>query len=359
MPRAAIQDEGGPQCVVLDNGSGTIKAGFAGEEVPRAVLPARGLAGMGDAQPMVRGVVQDWDAMEAYWDHVFTNQLNIDTEQCNLLVTSPLFDTKDNRERLMQTLFETFAAPGVYTTAPAVLELYAAGRENGVVVGCGAQCTYAVLMHEGLPDVRTQLRSNVAGEALTQWTAKLLGQEGAGALDSTVACRAKEALGVVGSDAQGATTAAAATFELPDGRKLNVTPQTRTAIGEPLFQPTMVDEACGGLPQLVAECIRARDKDGVLESQQHGKDGTDNWYQAVVLCGGSTLLSGIESRLQTELARYAPEGCVPAVYSPPERAHAAWFGGSILGSLAVSGQMWISKEDYDENGPLIVHRKCF
>ena len=280
MPRAAItQDDGGPPCVVLDNGSGTIKAGFAGEEVPRAVLPARGLAGMGDAQPMVNGVVQDWDAMEAYWDHVFTNQLNIDTEQCNLLVTSPLFDTKDNRERLMQTLFETFAAPGVYTTAPAVLELYAAGRENGVVVGCGAQCTYAVLMHEGLPDVRTQLRSNVAGEALTQWTAKLLGQEGAGALDSTVACRAKEALGVVGSDAQGATTAAAATFELPDGRKLNVTPQTRTAIGEPLFQPTMVDEACGGLPQLVAECIRARDKDGVLESQQHGKDGTDNWYQ--------------------------------------------------------------------------------
>ena len=114
--------------MVVDNGSGTIKAGFAGEETPRALLPAAGLAGMGDSRPLDRGVVQDWDAMEAYWDHVFTHQLKIDTEQCNLLVTSPLFDTKENRERLMQTLFETFAAPAVYTAAPAVLELYAAGR---------------------------------------------------------------------------------------------------------------------------------------------------------------------------------------------------------------------------------------
>ena len=61
--------------------------------------------------------------MEAYWDHAFTHQLGVDTEQCNLLVTSPLFDTKDNKERLVQTLFETFAAPGVYTSAPAVFEL--------------------------------------------------------------------------------------------------------------------------------------------------------------------------------------------------------------------------------------------
>ena len=166
MPRTVVtaEDTSMP-CVVVDNGSGFIKSGFAGEEVPRAILPARGLAGLGDAQPLSRGIVQDWDAMEAYWDHAFTHQLGIDTEQCNLFVTSPLFDTKDNKEKLMQTLFETFAAPGVYTAAPAVLELYAAGHENGVVLGSGAECTYAVLVHEGLPDPRTLMRSNIAGDA--------------------------------------------------------------------------------------------------------------------------------------------------------------------------------------------------
>ena len=47
------------------------------------------------------------------------------------------------------------------------------------------------------------------------------------------------------------------------------------------------------------------------------------------------------------------------VLAIPERKHAAWLGGSILGSLSVMPSMWISKEEYDENGPLIVHRKTF
>ena len=47
------------------------------------------------------------------------------------------------------------------------------------------------------------------------------------------------------------------------------------------------------------------------------------------------------------------------VLALPERKHAAWLGGSILGSLPTMPSMWISKEEYDENGPLIVHRKTF
>ena len=62
--------------------------------------------------------------------------------------------------------------------------------------------------------------------------------------------------------------------------------------------------------------------------------------------------------LQEELLVRAPTGATPIVHSPVERKHAAWVGGSILGSLAVMDQMWITKEEYDENGPLIVHRKC-
>ena len=71
------------------------------------------------------------------------------------------------------------------------------------------------------------------------------------------------------------------------------------------------------------------------------------------------MMPGLPSRLVHELAHHAPDGCVPAVTAVPERAHAAWIGGSILASLAVVGSMWISREEYDENGPLIVHRKCF
>ena len=47
------------------------------------------------------------------------------------------------------------------------------------------------------------------------------------------------------------------------------------------------------------------------------------------------------------------------VIAPPERKYSVWIGGSILSSLSTFQQMWISKQEYDESGPSIVHRKCF
>jgi actin-related protein len=41
-----------------------------------------------------------------------------------------------------------------------------------------------------------------------------------------------------------------------------------------------------------------------------------------------------------------------------ERAVLPWIGGSILGSLSSFHEMWISKEDYEEWGSVIVNRKC-
>ena len=208
MPRAAVGTDDTTPCVIIDNGSGVIKAGFAGDEEPKVIMPASGMSGVND--PIKNGIVQDWDAMEEYWDQAFM-KLQIDTEYCNLLVTSPLFDTKDNRERLMQCLFETFAVPAAYTSAPPVFELYAAGRENGVVVGVGAQCTYAVLIHEGLPDPRTQTRMGVAGDALTAHTKAIL-EASASAKGTSVAladaARCKEALATCDPTGTGAADAA-------------------------------------------------------------------------------------------------------------------------------------------------------
>merc|ERR1712157_694643 len=40
-------------------------------------------------------------------------------------------------------------------------------------------------------------------------------------------------------------------------------------------------------------------------------------------------------------------------------ANTVMSGGTILASLSTFQQMWISKQEYDECGPSIVHRKCF
>ena len=82
-------------------------------------------------------------------------------------------------------------------------------------------------------------------------------------------------------------------------------------------------------------------------------------YANVVLSGGTTMFSGIGERMTKELVALAPSTMKIKVVAPPERKYSVWIGGSILSSLSTFQQMWISKQEYDESGPTIVHRKCF
>jgi len=82
-------------------------------------------------------------------------------------------------------------------------------------------------------------------------------------------------------------------------------------------------------------------------------------YSNVVLSGGTTMYENLEHRLQKELSTLAPPSVKIKVVAPPERKYSVWIGGSILSSLSTFQQMWITKEEYDESGPSIVHRKCF
>ena len=72
-----------------------------------------------------------------------------------------------------------------------------------------------------------------------------------------------------------------------------------------------------------------------------------------------TLYSGIAERLTKELQSLTHIGNKVSVFAPKERKYSVWVGGSILASLSTFHGMWITKEEYDEAGPAIVHRKCF
>jgi len=82
-------------------------------------------------------------------------------------------------------------------------------------------------------------------------------------------------------------------------------------------------------------------------------------YGNTVLSGGTTMYEGIADRLTKEMTALAPAAIKVKVVAPPERKYSVWIGGSILSSLSTFQQMWITKEEYDDSGPSIVHRKCF
>jgi actin-related protein len=77
------------------------------------------------------------------------------------------------------------------------------------------------------------------------------------------------------------------------------------------------------------------------------------------MSGGTTMFPGIPERLSKEVTALAPPSMKIKIVAPPERKFSVWIGGSILSSLSTFQAMWITRAEYDESGPGIVHRKCF
>lgn len=86
-------------------------------------------------------------------------------------------------------------------------------------------------------------------------------------------------------------------------------------------------------------------------------DRREELFGNIVVSGGTSLLPGMIDRLQQEIVRLAPSTMTVNIVAPPERKFSAWVGGSILGSIFSKFQsMWVSKQEYNESGPSIVHR---
>merc|ERR1711903_193992 len=126
-------------------------------------------------------------------------------------------------------------------------------------------------------------------------------------------------------------------YELPDGRTLKVGNQ-RFRCPEVLFDPSLIGKEAAGVHETTYNTI-----------MQCDVDIRKDLYGNVVMSGGSTMYPGIQDRLTKEIVALAP----------PTRKYSVWIGGSILSSLATFQSMWITKEEFEDAGPGIVHRKCF
>jgi actin-related protein len=378
-----MADDGENQIVIIDNGSGMMKAGVAGEEAPSATFPsivgrpknASAMQGVtqkneyiGDeAQqkrgilnlkyPIANGIVSDWEDMEKVWHHTFYNELRVTpSEVQGVLVTEAPRNPKANRERMLTAMFETFEVKNMYVAIQAVMSLYANGRSTGLVVDSGDGVTHTVPVFEGFSIPHAIEKMEIAGRVITDYAQKLLLESGhsfTSTAELEIVKDIKEKLCFVAQDYDAEHAAAQSSSELdqaytlPDRSQITVKGTVRMQVPELVFKPELNGKSCDSIQALAWKSVSNSDVDVRRDLLKN-----------VILSGGTTMYEGISDRLKTELTSLAPPGSEIRIVATPDRKYAVWKGASTLASLSTFAASWISKDEYEEHGAAIVHRKC-
>uniref|UniRef100_A0A3B4AH11 Uncharacterized protein n=1 Tax=Periophthalmus magnuspinnatus TaxID=409849 RepID=A0A3B4AH11_9GOBI len=372
--------------LVFDIGSYSVRAGYAGEDCPKADFPT------------VIGVTLDREdgstPMETDGDkgkqsgttyYIDTNQLRVPRE--NMEVMSPL-------KNGMKLMFEHYNIPAFFLCKSAVLSAFANGRSTGLVLDSGATHTTAIPVHDGYVLQQGIVKSPLAGDFMSMQCRELFQELSveiippymiSSDLDRSVRegapanWKKKEKLPQVSRswhnymcncviqdfqasvlqvsdspyDEQVAAQMPTVHYELPNGYNCDFGAE-RLKIPEGLYDPSNAKGLSGntmlGVGHVVTTSV------GMCDI-----DIRPGLYGSVVVTGGNTLIQGFTDRLNRELSQKTPPSMrlkLIANNTTVERRFSAWIGGSILASLGTFQQMWISKQEYEEGGKQCVDRKC-
>lgn len=368
----------GNQRVVIDNGTGVLKAGFAGGDKPRVVfkscigrikhtrvMPGGALEGsdffIGSkvdehsgalklSYPIEHGVVQNWTDMERIWNYVYSkDHLNVPSEDHAVLLTEAPLNPYSTRAKAAEIFFEGMNVPAMYCSIQAILSLYASGRTTGVVMDSGDGVTHVVPVYEGFAVPHAISRMDLAGRDVTRHLQLLLRRTGYNfqtSAEMEVVRQIKENCCVVAFNPaeQENQPLTKYPYQLPDGTILEIGAEAFRA-PEILFQPDLVGSEYRGIHDCLVKSVMKTDMD--LRRILFGQ---------MVLAGGTTLFHGFGDRLLNEVRKHplSPKDTKIRIAAPPERLHTAWIGGSILASLSTFKSMWITRADYLEHGAKIL-----
>jgi len=370
--------------VVIDNGSGTVKSGYAGNDAPRSVMPSiigrpktksrldlgdlefyvghpAVMCGGGDhdiSSPIERGMVTNWLDMEKMWHHVLFRELTVVPEETPVLMLDSPQATPTDREEMAAIMFEKFSVPSCYLMMQSVAAMLASARTYGIVLDAGHGVSHVVPVYEGLALPHGIVTHKVGGDDVDKLLSQMLASRSINNVPLSAIAEMKEKLCHVALDYSkeiASSDSSNVSYQLPDGTNISLHDE-RIAALEAFFNPGVCDQ-CGvepppasvGIQEVIHDCIYRLDP-----------EVRKKLWETLVLAGGSTLASGFVERLERELPSVVPQGCTMGITSLATRKYAPWIGGSIAASLESFNQhMWISLTEYNEFGNSVLHRRLY
>jgi len=385
--------------IVIDNGASTTKVGFNGENAPRVVIPTvigqtkneylnlvedpkkiyvgreaiNNSSYLNLKKPIKNGNM-DVEQMEKLWSYIFSNELKIKPEAHNIFLTESLFSSNQEREKIAEIMFEKFSVFNINIEPQQVMSLYSTTKTTGLLVESGEDMTEIVPIYEGFIIPQGIKFNNIAGSALTNYlneqiktnlrkfnvsnefylSKKIKEKYCELSLNENVNQKLNENL--TGNY-----------FLLPDGNSIEIGNE-KFLVPELMFAPDLINSDCKSVQQLIFDSISNVDI-------HLRKDFLNN----IVLSGGNTLIKNFSDRLKIELNKiyiknsYDTDvtsinrsessgnitGNTIKINAQAERQYSAWIGASVVCSISSFQHLWISKNDFEEIGPQVIHKKNF
>ena len=355
--------------VIFDAGSAYLKAGVSGVDFPSISIPT--LVGTPKAGPegalvvgdeaneqradlklknvVERGIITDWDAMEALYNRCLET-INVDFSDLQVLHTEPFYCPKQMREKLFEIWFEKYSVRQFGSYCQPLLSLFGTGSRTGLVVEVGEGLTQIAAVAEGYPHYTSCFRHVFGCKDLTSNLMRLLSFRGysfRSPQSPEIARDIREQLGYVAYDFHKENVLPSAMYErkyeLPDGAVLDIG-EERYLSNEPLFNPTLLGV---DVPPLHLAAHRAVANSAIDLRRQ--------LWRNVYLCGGGALTPGLADRLNRELRLLAPADTAVTIVPQPAAEHAAWHGASVL-SLLTARRVYASVYDWQDLGPALLDR---
>lgn len=368
--------------IVIDIGSGNIKAGFAGSENPKCIIPSilgrpkyiATLPGgpcidtyVGDMAIensgvliiknfIERGYVTNWDDFIKTIHFCYHDLLQIDPKEYSALLTEVSKNSRSNREKLIQIMFEDLNIGSFYVGSQGYFSFLSSGRDTGAVLEVGDGSSQIVPIYESNIIKHAVSRLNIGGCDVTSYLQEILLEKGlhlTTSADFQIVRDIKEKCSYFAldfeSELQKAKSSSSCdfTYTLPDGEDITISTE-RFSCQEFLFKPNMNGFELHGLDNALINSIKKCD------SRVH-----KSLYSNIILSGGATTVDGFPERFHKEINNLVPSSMNLKVLAPPERKYSAWKGASIFASKPNFQKICITHDEYNDNGPLIVHRKCY